>query len=155
MNVRNVKKEDKDGVTKILLQMQELHRKNREDIFRKVTKKDIEEEFKGLLENNEKIIVAVDEEDKVRGLAQVSIREIKNRVNMKECKIMYIQKIGVDDKFRRKGIGKLLIEEVKKEAKKFGCSRIELSCWSFNIDAIKFYEECGMSVQRLNMEMKI
>ena len=67
MNVRNVKKEDKAGVTKILLQMQELHRKNREDIFRKVTKKDIEEEFNGLLENNEKIIVAVDEENKVRG----------------------------------------------------------------------------------------
>ncbi len=154
MNVRNVKKEDKAGVTKILLQMQELHRKNREDIFRKVTKKDIEE-FNGLLENNEKIIVAVDEEDKVRGLAQVSIREIKNSINMKECKIMYIQKIGVDDKFRRKGIGKLLIEEVKKKAKKSGCSRIELSCWSFNKNAIKFYEECGMSVQRLNMEMKI
>lgn len=155
MNIRNVRKEDKNEVVKILLQIQKLHRKERKDLFRKVTKEEVEEEFDGLLESNKKIIVAVDEKDKVRGLAEVSIRKIENSVNMKNSKVMYIRKIGVDEEFRRKGTGKLLIEEVKKEAKKSNCSRVELSCCSFNKDAIKFYEKCGMSVQRLNMEMKI
>lgn len=155
MNIRNVRKEDKNEVVKILLQIQELHRKERADIFKKVSNEDVQKEFDNLLENNEKIIVVVDEKDKVRGLAEVSIRKIENSVNMKNSKVMYIRKIGVDEEFRRKGVGKLLIEEVKKEAKKFDCSRVELSCCIFNKDAIKFYEAQGMSVQRLNMEMKI
>ena len=105
MNIRNVRKEDKNEVVKILLQIQKLHRKERKDLFRKVTKEEVEEEFDGLLESNKKIIVAVDEKDKVRGLAEVSIRKIENSVNMKNSKVMYIRKIGVDEEFRRKGTG--------------------------------------------------
>ncbi len=70
MKIRRIKKEDKKQVIKILIQMQELHRKGRKDIFKKITRKDLKNEFFKLLNENEKqTIVAEDRENKVRGLA--------------------------------------------------------------------------------------
>ena len=66
-----------------------------------------------------------------------------------------MKKIGVDKKFRRNGYGKILINEINKKAKKENCNRIELICWNFNKNAIKFYEKMGMKVQKLTMEMKV
>lgn len=70
MKIRKVEKEDlKEGV-KILLQMQEVHRKGRKDIFRKTSEKEVEKEFLSLLESNKKgMIVAIDKNNKVRGLS--------------------------------------------------------------------------------------
>lgn len=66
-----------------------------------------------------------------------------------------MEKIGVDKNFRRNGYGRILISEIKKKAKKENCNRIELTCWSFNKNAIKFYEKMDMKVQKLTMEMKV
>lgn len=54
-----------------------------------------------------------------------------------------IEKIGIDKQLMRKA------EEISKE---LGCKRIELNCWSFNKNAINFYEEFGMRPQRIIME---
>lgn len=70
MKIRRMKKEDKKQVIKILIQMQELHRKGRKDIFKRTTKKEVKNEFLKLLNENEKqTIVAEDRKNKVRGLA--------------------------------------------------------------------------------------
>ena len=49
----------------------------------------------------------------------------------------------------------MLMNEIKTIAKEKGCDRIELTCWSFNKNAIKFYEKMGMKVQKSTMEMKV
>lgn len=70
MEIRNVKKEDEKEVIKILLDMQKLHIKGRKDIFKKENFKIAEEEFLNVLNSNEKeMIVAIDKNDKVRGLS--------------------------------------------------------------------------------------
>ena len=70
MEIRNVKKEDEKQVIKILLDMQKLHIKGRKDIFKKENFKIAEEEFLNVLNSNEKeMIVAIDKNDKVRGLS--------------------------------------------------------------------------------------
>ena len=70
LEIRNVKKEDEKQVIKILLDMQKLHIKGRKDIFKKENFKIAEEEFLNVLNSNEKeMIVAIDKNDKVRGLS--------------------------------------------------------------------------------------
>ena len=85
----------------------------------------------------------------------VSFRTIENHINVKNSKILLVEKIGVDKDYRRNGYGRILINEIKKKAKKENCNRIELTCWSFNKNAIKFYEKMGMKVQKSTMEMKV
>ena len=70
MRVRTIRKEDKKEITKILLEMQELHKNGRKDIFKRTTKKDVKKEFLELLnENKKQTIVVADDKNKVRGLS--------------------------------------------------------------------------------------
>ena len=69
--------------------------------------------------------------------------------------MLIVEKIGVDKNFRRNGYGRILINAIKKKAKQENCNRIELNCWSFNKNAIKFYRKIGMKVQKLTMEIEI
>lgn len=138
------------------LEEQELHCKNSPDIFKKVTKQDVESEVIEVLESKEgKMIVAVNDKEKVCGLVIFRIKEVENHINLKNAKILYVGKIVVDKKCQIKGVGTLLMQEMNKIAKELKCNRMELSCWSFNKEAIEFYKAQGMKVQRLNMEIGI
>ena len=156
MQIREAKIEDKKELIELLMQAQELHCKNRPDIFKKVTQKEVESEVIEVLESEErKMIVAVNEKGKVCGLVIFKIKEVENHTNLKNAKILYVGKIVVDKKCQGQGVGTLLMQEINKVAKELNCNRIELSCWSFNKKAIEFYESCGMKVQRLNMEIEV
>lgn len=70
MKIRKAKIKDKKEVIKILMQMQELHRKNRQDIFRKTIRKEIKQEFIETMKSDEKeIIVATNNNNRVCGLS--------------------------------------------------------------------------------------
>ncbi len=70
LEIRNVKKEDEKEVIKILLDMQKLHINGRKDIFKKENSKTAKEEFLSILNDNKKeMVVAIDKNDKVRGLS--------------------------------------------------------------------------------------
>lgn len=154
MKVRKAEMKDKDEVIKILMQMQELHRKNRPDIFKEQNKKEVEKEFNETMENPEKnIIVVTDIDNKVSGVCIFNVKEIKENPNLKDAKILHVGKIGVDIQKQRKGLGKLMMNEMKKIANDLNCDRIELNCWSFNETAIEFYKSQNMKIQRLNFEI--
>ena len=156
MQIREARIEDKKELIELLMQAQELHCKNRPDIFKKVTKKEVESEVIEVLESKErKMIVAVNDKEMACGLVIFRIKEVENHINLKNAKILYVGKIVVDKKCQRQGVGTLLMQEINKVAKELNCNRIELSCWSFNKKAIEFYEACGMKVQRLNMEIEV
>ena len=153
MKIRQAKIEDKNDLIEILIQVQELHCKNREDIFKKVTKQEVESEV--IEVEDRKMIVAANDKDKVCGLVIFRIKEVENHINLKNAKILYVGKIVVDKKCQRQGVGTLLMQEINKIARKLNCNRIELSCWSFNKEAIEFYKAQGMNIQRLNMEIEV
>lgn len=156
MKIREARIEDKKELIEMLMQAQELHCKNRPDIFKKTNKKEVESEVIEVLESEEiKMIVAVNDKEMACGLVIFRIKEVENHINLKNAKILYVGKIVVDKKYQRQGVGRLLIQEINKIAKELKCSRMELSCWSFNKEAIEFYKAQGMKVQRLNMEMEV
>ena len=75
----------------------------------------------------------------------VSMLDKSGIVRMKTA---YIDELIVDEKYRRKGIGRALFYEVAKQAKRQGAKRIDLMVWSFNKEAIKAYKSYGMTPQR-------
>lgn len=156
MKIREARIEDKKELIELLMQAQELHCKNRPDIFKKVTKQDVESEVIQVLESEDrKMIIAVNDKEKVCGLVIFRIKEVENHINLKNAKILYVGKIVVDKKCQRQGVGTLLMQEINKFAKELKCNRMELSCWSFNKEAIEFYKSQGMNIQRLNMEIEV
>ena len=156
MKIKEATKEDIEQIISLLQQVSELHYISRPDIFKRKSKNDIKEYIIEILENNEKkIIVATDETIKIYGILIYKVKEVKCHVNLKTSKILWIEELCVDEKYRKNGIGKMLMIEAENVAKKLNCERIELNCWEFNETAIKFYREIGMETQRRIMEKKL
>lgn len=58
---------------------------------------------------------------------------------------VYINTLWIDERYRRKGIGKMLLGQVEEQAKQMGCVGAALGTWeSFN--ARPFYEKLGYRV---------
>ena len=53
------------------------------------------------------------------------------------------------------GIGKRLFERCKEKAKALHCKNMDLGVFSFNREAIAFYEHCGMTERTRRMEYKL
>ena len=70
----------------------------------------------------------------------------------KERTTYFIEVIVVDSNYRRKGIGKMLYNNLLDKAKKENVDSIELNVWAFNNAAIHFYESLGMSVKNMKLE---
>lgn len=156
MIIKEATKNDLEKIILLLQQVSELHYINRADIFKRKSKNDMKEYAIENLENSEKkIIVATDETLRIYGILIYKVKEVKCHVNLKPSKTLWIEELCVDEKYRENGIGKMLMLEAQKTAKKLNCKRIELNCWEFNETAIKFYEEIGMETQRRIMEKKV
>ena len=58
-------------------------------------------------------------------------------------RVMYLEDLFVREKFRKKGVGGRLFEEVEKLARELDCVKLEWKCISWNENAKGFYERHG------------
>jgi len=154
MKTRNASIEDIDKISKLMLQVAEIHSNARKDIFKEKNREQMKLELKGRLDENENILVMENGKELV-GVMIFKIKEVKNHSALKDRNVLWIDELVVDETLRGKGIGTILFGEAKKFAKDKHCDSVELNCWNFNERAIAFYEKCGMKVQRNIMEVKI
>ena len=64
------------------------------------------------------------------------------------CILAHIEDVCVKESYRRKGIGRLLIQKLMDEAKEKKCYKITLDCASHNIP---FYTACGLETRGTQM----
>ena len=156
MKIREAIIEDLEQIAIIQKQIQDLHFKERPKIFKEKNINMIEEELVQIMRSKEEIIiVAVDEKSIIYGILIYKIKEIKNHINLRDSKILWVDDIGVNEKYRKKGIGKKLMKEAENIARLQKCNRLELNCWSFNEDALNFYKSIKLTTQRNIMEKEI
>ena len=62
-----------------------------------------------------------------------------------------ITELIVDKEYRKKGIGKKLLLEMKKYLKSIGCEKILVEVFGYNENAIKFYKENGYHIRMIDM----
>jgi ribosomal protein S18 acetylase RimI-like enzyme len=58
--------------------------------------------------------------------------------------LIYIHEIGVRPGARRKGIGGLLLDAAKEHAQSLQIPLLTLDTWSFNEDALRFFQKNGL-----------
>ena len=153
MNIRRAELKDMERVIELLSEVLEIHVRIRPDIFRSGTTKYSKEQFmKMIKDDNNPIYVATNDNDDVLGYMFCEILEPKFSSTMKPNKTLYIDDLCVDEKYRHQGIGQVLFEFAKKEAKRLGCYEVALYLWEGNDTAKKFYEKMGMKVKATTME---
>lgn len=65
----------------------------------------------------------------------------------------HVEEICVDEAFQRQGVGRALMDAVRREAEAAGCPRVVLDVWTFNENARRFYESIGFRPFQTFLEM--
>lgn len=85
MGIREAKRDDIEEVSKILLEVADLHEKERPDIFKAKTLEKIKKDVsKSLIDKNSKVIVY--EEEKILGVIIYKTKMIENNKNLRNAK---------------------------------------------------------------------
>ena len=122
------------------------HQEGRPDVFKELKEEELKQELKSRLDNLCNIVITYN--NQVAGFVFYEFKE-------KNMKKIYIDEISVLEKYRRKGLGKRLMEEIYSIGKNNGCDRVELNCWIFNNAAFSMYDSLGYDKQRIIYEKKI
>lgn len=151
MQIRRATLTDIDGINKLLYEVHKVHSDKRPDLFKVGSKKYTNEELaKIIVVDNRPIFVYVDNDD-ILGYAFCVF--IKNNSNsLTDILTLYIDDLCVDENARGKKVGTSLYNYVLQFAKDAGCYNVTLNVWACNNSALKFYEKCGLSVQKIGME---
>ena len=151
MQIRRATLTDIDGINKLLYEVHKVHSDKRPNLFKVGSKKYTNEELaKIIVDDNRPIFVYVDNDD-ILGYAFCVF--IKNNSNsLTDILSLYIDDLCVDENSRGKKVGTSLYNYVLQFAKEAGCYNVTLNVWACNNSALKFYEKCGLSVQKIGME---
>ena len=155
MEIRKAVKEDAPRIHKLLCDIARLHTEGNPDVFEgKSAKYDVTDVEK-MISDGSSIILSALEEGNVIGylICKENITEADGLRRYRRT--LYIDDLCVDENARGIGAGKALFNEAKKLAFELGCSALDLNVWSFNKNAIAFYEKMGMTDVRRHMEMKL
>lgn len=153
MYIRRAKKEDMEGINKLLYEVLMVHHNGRPDLFKADAKKYTDEELAAIIADDAKpIFVAVDENDEVLGYAFCIFQQHIGNNILTDVKTLYIDDLCVDETRRGMHIGKQLYEYVLAFAKAQGCYNVTLNVWACNESAMRFYEKCGLVPQKVGME---
>ena len=152
MIIRKATMMDFEEIHDIFQEVHNLHLKGTKNTF-----KDIDpltrEEFEEILNDNNNVFL-IAEEIKILGFIHGTIIEREGR-KTKFKKTLVIEELGVTKKENNRGIGTRLIEDIKKIAQKNKCDNIMLDVWSFNENAIDFYNNKGFKPRTIKMQLDL
>lgn len=152
MEIRRATITDIEDINKLLYQVHKVHSDGRPDIFRPGNKKYTDEELKEIIADDTKPIFVGILSGHVVGYAFCVFQEHVGERSLSDIRTLYIDDLCVDEELRGQHIGRQLYEYVLAFAKEAGCHNVTLNVWACNPAAMKFYESCGLSVQKIGME---
>ena len=144
--------ENQVEINNLAKQVHKLHVNWNSDMFLDVEQVIPIERLEKLLETESIYIARL--ENKIVGYIIIDIKERDNGF-MRYRKILSIDTLCIDEKFRRQGIGTKMLEFAKRLGKEKNCTDMHLTVNPNNKNAIKVYENFGMKVNNISYMMKL
>lgn len=157
MKIRDLTPYDFEQYYNIMLEIHNLHAKNRPDIFKAADKSTAKHawDFEKLLADDNITLFGMEDNGNIIGICQISMRISSENNIIAAQKRAHIDQICISQNYRRKGMGTLLYNEAVQRAREQQADSIELSVWDFNKAAAAFYTSLGMTVQYSIMGRKL
>ena len=151
MTIRRAEFWDIEKIKDLLNQVLDVHHTGRPDIFKGNCRKYTDDELMDIIADDSRPIFVADDKG-VKGYCFCIFQQHCDNNILTDIKTLYIDDLCVDKNVRGSGIGKALYEYAVEFAKENGCYNLTLNVWSCNESAMKFYEKCGLGVQKIGME---
>ena len=87
----------------------------------------------------------VAEDEQPIGFLSAEFRELEESWCLRSHRVCYLAGFFVAPGFRRRGVARALLDELKREVETRGVSRIELDVWAFNEEARRVFTNLGFS----------
>ena len=153
MNIRKAEEKDLASALRLLAQVDMVHHNGRPDLFKGPATKYTETELRAIFQDPKTpVFVCADDADNVRGYIFCVMKQFVNDNILTDIKTLYIDDLCVDEAARGQGVGKALYEYAVAFAKESGCYNVTLNVWALNPSALRFYENRGMTPQKIGME---
>ena len=159
MSIRFAEEKDIGGIDALLYQVASVHAAGRPDLFIDGEKKYTDDELAHIItheRDTRPIFVYTDTDtdgaERVLGYAFCMLEDHADAHVLTPIRTLYIDDLCVDEACRQRHIGTALFEHAKAYAKSCGCYNLTLNVWACNEGAMRFYESCGMQVQKIGME---
>ena len=156
LRVRFAREEDLPAVNRLRREVNELHVQGRPETFKPGFSPELENYLYVIREDPAKSIVAAEAEDgSICGFAVLhELRKPENPFKREEY-FLDVDEFGVAAAWRRRGVGRALMDFIRAHARERGFDRVELNMWEFNREALGFYEAVGFSTYRRYMETRL
>lgn len=152
--VRHAEIRDIPAIMKLLVQVDMVHHNGRPDLFKGPATKYTESELAQILADEKTpVFVCVDGEDHVLGHAFCVLKQELDNPILTDIRTLYIDDICVDEALRGQKVGRTLYDHAVAFARQQGCYNVTLNVWALNQGAMAFYARCGMTPQKIGMEL--
>lgn len=155
MLIRMATHADSAQVNVLRRQVNDLHALGKPEIFRYGFNVELQEHLFTYLDSADKAVLVVETADGIVGYACLEFVDRLETAYSHARRYLHVGEFGVDEKHRRQGIGRALFAGIQSLGVSRGYGRIELDVWSFNEDALRFYESIGFRSYRSYMEFNI
>ena len=153
MTIRPACPADAGDILSLLRQVNNVHEKNRPDLFIKDKTKYTADELAALLADDTRPIFVAEQDGRVCGYAFCVLQSHAGCNNLHDGVTLYLDDLCVDEAVRGTGIGKALFSHVRDYARDRGVYNLTLNVWDKNDAAMAFYNACGFHIQKYGMEM--
>ncbi len=100
---------------------------------------------KELMAEPENLIFIAEVDGTAAGYAHAQIEERPETPFIHAHDMLYLHHISVSPPYRRRGVGRALIEAVRAAATDAGIALVALDVWTFNEEARAFFRGCGFA----------
>ena len=151
--IRPAIESDIPRLEELLYQVHGLHAEGRPDIFIPGCKKYTAEKLPDIRSDTVNTPVFAATLDGVLVGYCFCVRQVQSAASMQKISTLYIDDLCVDAAMRGRGIGKVLYDYAVEYARENGYYTLTLNGWACNPSAMRFYEKCGLAVQKVGMEL--
>jgi len=152
MKIIKASKSDSGTIARLNFFVQKIHSEAHPNIFKPPYEDERTKSFfeKLLRDINNYIFLAYLSEIPV-GYLWAQIQQIPETPLTYSKRRIHIHHVSVDEKYRRKGVGTSLLNEVKRLSKDMDIRDIAVDTWAFNSDANHFFRSQGFDVYSFRM----
>lgn len=144
--------EDQVAINHLAKQVHKMHVNWKPDLFLDIDQVISIGRLEKLLETNS--IYVAKQKDKIIGYIIINIIE-KDNGFIRYRKLLSIDTLCIDEKYRGQGIGTRMLEFAKELGKNNSCTDMHLTVNPQNTNAIKVYEKFGMEIDKIAYMMKL
>ena len=138
-----------DEIVDLRIKLNDIHVDSLKDVFKDNIMNETRLDTIYAINDTNRDVVIMENNDVVMAYALINYEKTKETFDKKAKEVYYIQEIMISNAFQNQGLGKKMIEYLKKDAYKKGFKLIELDVWSFNQKAISFYKNVGLNKNKL------